>query len=275
MSVNNLFSFIAWKMNKLKRRMVFISKSDRKKIDEFKKGYPNVLSTTETLDAIIEQGKSICRYGDAEFDICQNIDKTDAWQRGSRELTERLKEILECNDKNILVCIPPFNSEYNNIKKYYGKLSFWEYYWLFRYEELRPLLKKQVYGNSFVSRDAVFYENDLERIKQIWHDKKVVFVYGKGGRFEISDVLFDNIKQREKVLIPPTNAFDRYEDILEQCMNFEMDWLFLISAGPTATVLAYDLAKNGYQALDIGHLPNCYAQYKGIISSPESLPTVR
>ena len=29
--------------------------------------------------------------------------------------------------------------------------------------------------------------------------------------------------------------------------------LILISLGPTATVLAYDLSKLGYQAIDIGH----------------------
>ena len=30
--------------------------------------------------------------------------------------------------------------------------------------------------------------------------------------------------------------------------------LILIALGPTATVLAYDLSKQGYQAIDIGHL---------------------
>ena len=30
--------------------------------------------------------------------------------------------------------------------------------------------------------------------------------------------------------------------------------LFLIEMGPTATVLAYDLFKAGYQAIDIGHV---------------------
>ena len=30
--------------------------------------------------------------------------------------------------------------------------------------------------------------------------------------------------------------------------------MFLIALGPTATILAYDLYKLGYQALDIGHV---------------------
>jgi len=31
-----------------------------------------------------------------------------------------------------------------------------------------------------------------------------------------------------------------------------------MALGPTATVLAYDLCKAGYRALDIGHLDICY-----------------
>ena len=36
------------------------------------------------------------------------------------------------------------------------------------------------------------------------------------------------------------------------------DRLMIVVLGPTATVLAYDLAKAGYQALDIGHLGKAY-----------------
>ena len=63
--------------------------------------------------------------------------------------------------------------------------------------------------------------------------------------------------------------------ILDECLKESPDKLFLLSAGPTATILAYDLAQRGYQALDIGHLPNCYDQYLGTIVAPEVLPNVR
>ena len=32
------------------------------------------------------------------------------------------------------------------------------------------------------------------------------------------------------------------------------DSIILIALGPTATVLAYDLSKRGYQAIDVGHI---------------------
>ena len=45
-----------------------------------------------------------------------------------------------------------------------------------------------------------------------------------------------------------------YDKILECCKDQAKDKLFLLALGPTATVLAYDLCKIGYQAVDIGHI---------------------
>lgn len=262
--------------NQMKNLFIFIPKEDLKKIEKYKKEFPKVLNTKETLEKIIQNKVSICRFGDAEFDICNFENKEDIYQKPSEKLTQRLIEVLETPSNNkLLICIPPFNSKYNNIKRYYGKLSFWEYYWLKRYFKLKKYLKNQEYGNSFISRDAVFYENDLNKIKKIWDNSEVVFVYGEGGRFEIKSNLFNNIKNYTEILIPPTNAFDSYEMILKRCLEEKKNKLFLIAAGPTATVLAYDLSKNGYQALDIGHFPNCYDQYIGLITSPEALPFSR
>ena len=36
--------------------------------------------------------------------------------------------------------------------------------------------------------------------------------------------------------------------------NIEKEKLILLALGPTATVMAYDLTKLGYQAIDIGHI---------------------
>ena len=41
---------------------------------------------------------------------------------------------------------------------------------------------------------------------------------------------------------------------MEAAKKTDRDRLILIALGHTATVLAYDLAAEGYQALDIGHL---------------------
>lgn len=259
----------------VKSRFEYVSKDDKNRLKKYKQEFPNVLSTSETLHLIKKNNLSIARYGDAEFDICNQENKEDEWQKPSDELTERLCEILEVEEEGFLTCIPPFDSKHNNIKNYYGSLTFWDKYWLDKYEKIRPLLTRKTYGNSFVSRDSVFYENSLEDIMELWNQKKIVFVYGNGGRFEEDSVIFSNAKICGRVLVSPTNAFERYNEILEECIKYPKDILFLISAGPTASVLAYDLYKNGYRALDIGHMPVCYRQYKGEIDSPESIPMVK
>jgi len=74
--------------------------------------------------------------------------------------------------------------------------------------------------------------------------------------------------------VPPTNAYSDYSRIYSECLSYHTEHLFLIAAGPTATVLVADLSALGYQAIDIGHISNCYHQYLGEADAPESIPLV-
>lgn len=266
--------------NKLKsfyKKYIFkVSKEELELLKEYEIKFPKVLTTKETIDYIIDNKCSLCRFGDGEFDICNQENKNDPYQTPSDELTKRLKEILQykSNDK-IIIAIPPFNSNYNNLTNYYGKLSFWQWYWLKKFSKINKLLTNEFYGNSFVSRETVFYENNYYNLKKIWENRNVIFVYGENGRFNIKSEIFNNIKYHKTILVKPTHAFNDYKEILSKCLIQDKEVLFIIAAGPTATVLAFDLAKSGYQALDIGHLPNCYDQYLGKIKSPESLPLIK
>ncbi len=64
-----------------------------------------------------------------------------------------------------------------------------------------------------------------------------------------------------RILGPERDAFLKYEQIMEAVLKTDPGRLVLIAMGPTATVLAYDLAKMGYQALDIGHIDIEYEWY--------------
>lgn len=261
--------------NLIRSNKVKVSDSDLLKLKEYEKLFPKVISTSKTLDEIIKNKASICRYGDAEFDISNQENSDDDYQLPSSELTRRLHEILKHgNSSGLIICIPPFNSKTNNIKRFYGSLSFWEWYWLNKFEKINGLFTKNEYGNSFVTRETVFYENNTNEIKKIWEGRDVVFVYGSKGRFNTASDLFDNINSKNEILISPVNAFEEYQSILNQCKKCEQNSLFMIAAGPTATVLAFDLWKLGYQALDIGHLPNSYDEYNGLIVSPEDIPLI-
>ena len=65
---------------------------------------------------------------------------------------------------------------------------------------------------------------------------------------------------------PSSNAFSAYDLLFEKALSFGKKKLFVLILGPTATILAYDLAKNGYQALDFGYIGKFYVIYKKNIS---------
>lgn len=251
------------------------TKKNKNNLEIYSQKYPKILSIYETIEWIIENNGSITRYGDGEFDICLERNNS-LFQSYSEDLSKKLKKILNAeSNKKFMVCIPPFNSKYNNTKNICGSLSFWEYYWIRNFKKISPQLSQKVYGNSFISRSDVFYETTVDHVKKIWDNKKVVFVYGKNGRFDIDSRLFDNIRLKNEIKVSPQNAYEEYKEILKECLKYEKEVLFLLAIGQTATVLSVDLYKNGYQVIDIGHFPNSYNQYLGKIISPEQIPVVK
>lgn len=257
------------KFHKFSLKYLKISKKDNLKLQKIFQEFPQVMSLNETLDYVIK-GASLCRFGDGEFNIANFLGANNNYQKSSQKLTERLNEVISepINDK-LMICISPLKSP-DHYPNWYRNLPYWEYYWLNHWHLVKDMIEYKKYGNALISRDSVFYEIDLPKIKSIWQDREVVFVVGKNGRFVFDQRLFDNIKNSEFIYVKPSHAFEDYDNILEQCLGFSKDKLFFIAAGPTATVLAFDLYKAGYQALDFGHLPNCYAEFLKEKPRPET-----
>ncbi len=82
----------------------------------------------------------------------------------------------------------------------------------------------------------------------------MLVIEGSKSRVGVGNSLFSNAAEIKRILCPSVNAFDAYQEILAQACAVPKDYLILIALGPTATVLAYDLYKAGYQAVDIGHI---------------------
>ena len=91
-------------------------------------------------------------------------------------------------------------------------------------------------------------------MKSIWDKRDVVIIEGEQSRLGVGNNLFDNMKSIQRILCPTKNAFNKYNYILDEAKTLSKDKLILIALGPTATVLAYDLNKLGYQAIDVGHV---------------------
>lgn len=224
------------------------------------------LSPVETLQQIKQNRLSIARFGDGEINIVVHAGKGNIFQYGSLDLTNKMRTVLKARLDNLLVCIPNLTVG--------GE--WWANYWQNIFDEYcQYLIYDRLYGDSWVSRSPFFwqYKQDAIRLWQdIWHNRDVVFIMGEGSRFNYHHELFDNVATKKTIVSLPTNAYSDMDRIISICQQEKTDVLFIISLGATATILAYELTKLGYQALDVGHITNCYDKvfYDG--KQPEELP---
>ena len=99
-------------------------------------------------------------------------------------------------------------------------------------------------------------------MRNIWRGKDITVISGDRVFKDIKYNVFDCAKSIEYINAPTVDAFEKYDDILSKAKKIDKDRIVCIILGPTATVLAYDLAKEGYQALDLGHIVKAYNLFK-------------
>lgn len=223
--------------------------------------YPTVESGDKAIDLIIESKASMCRFGDGEFAVIAGENR-QKFQRADERLGMRLKEVLASNDDNILVCIADTYgdlSKYNldckyNIRAYMTEEVRKQHYELLDFDK--------TYYDTYVTRPyASYIDNNtdapkkrFQNLRHIWEGRDILIIEGEKTRMGVGNDLFDNAKSIIRILGPAEHAFDRYDDLLNEALKQDKERLVLIAMGATATVLAYDLAKAGFQALDIGHI---------------------
>jgi len=212
--------------------------------------YPEVLSVNETIDIILKKKMSLSRFGDGEFSLC--FGKSIKFQEKDKNLKIKLRQILKSsNSSNCLISIPEFRA--------INHTDYWKRFWYENIKNISAMLNRNIkYGNAGVTREIDVPQ--LMSFTKIWENKIGVFIIGKDSHFEFIPELFSNLKEHYFIYGSSKNAWGNQEEILEEInkkYNFD-DCIFLISLGPTATVLAYELAEKGKQAIDIGHISNIY-----------------
>jgi glycosyltransferase family protein len=94
----------------------------------------------------------------------------------------------------------------------------------------------------------------FSQLKQIWHNRDIVIIEGEHTKLGVGNDLFENANDIKRIITVSKNAFNKYEAIIEEAKKQGKNKLILIALGATATILAYDLTKEGFQACDVGHL---------------------
>ena len=217
-----------------------------------------IASDEETLNEIINNEKSISRFGDGEFLIM--FGGSLVFQKSNKILSNRLKEILNNNDNQFLVGI---NVPYRDIYKFknHSKKHWNKFFNKYKFKLVKILNKKKKYYYAGISRFYFKYKdkpnllsNYIKKLKKIWENKNILIIEGKYSRIGVGNDLFMKAKSIKRIICPSVNAFYVYDKIIKSVLKMEEKRLILIALGPSATILSYDLYKLGYQTIDFGHM---------------------
>lgn len=216
---------------------------------------PHIMSLEETIRMIVQDHKSIARFGDGEFGLMYG-DARWRFQQKDEKLAQRLRQVVTSDEPNILIGLNNFYGDLSHqtphdadgIRSYITPAV--------RAQHMQLLNTRKVYANACITRSLSW--DIVKLLKTIWDEKDCVFIEGKLTRMGVGNDLFNNARSIQRILCPAENAFDRYEDILSEARKLPSNKTILIALGPTASVLAYDLALMGYHAIDIGHVDMSY-----------------
>lgn len=228
----------------------------------------SVMSNQETLDYIIENEASIIRFGDGEVNVMCGDSIT--YQVYEEELAESLKKILNSETtKKLLVCLP---NVFDGLKQYSVPVRLWWKRHLKEYEKFyKSISSEKHFGSTGITRPymdhkkpqaSITANNDFKKLKSIFCNQDLLIVEGFYSRTGMGNDLLDEANSVSRILCPSKDAFSKFNEILENTLKFADCKLVLISLGPTAKLLAYELAQKGIRALDIGHIDSEYEWFK-------------
>lgn len=235
----------------------------------------NIMDMQETLEYIKTKQISVARFGDGEIDLMTG--HSIPYQDYNEELAKRLKQIITMPDnEKLLVCLPDVferRERYN-----YACNSFWNSH-LKQYRNFynEVISSKKNYGSTFLSRPYIDLEDKsisgehFHKLKDFFAKKNILIVEGVYSRSGVGNDLFQGARSIERIICPSCNAYSKYRKILNTVKQYGMNKLILLMLGPTAKVLACDLAFEGYWAVDIGHIDSEYEWYKAGVTHKTKL----
>lgn len=224
-----------------------------------KKTRPEIVDAKSTVRILIHERKCLARFGDGEFELMFERLRANFQDVDSR-LAGRLREVLGSNEDNLLVAIA---DNYGSLEKYTDRAARDIRMYMtkeVRESHMRLLDLNRTYYDAYLSRPYMIYRDKtaskekFDQVKALWKDEEVLIVEGEYTRFGVGNDLLDNAKRVERIIAPAKNAFDQYQKIKDRVCMHGKNKLILAILGPTATVLSYDLAREGYWIIDIGQL---------------------
>lgn len=235
---------------------------------EYGESLVKIKPAKELLQKIIDKKYSLCRFGDGEFDHILKQNR-EWFQKYDIKMAEKLESILKSDNDKILIAIA---DNYGSLDKYNDRAAdvIRQYMTKEKRQEHMGLLDmSREYYNAYVSRPYIIYKDKdknaseiFKLYKRLFCNRNILIIEGENTKTGVNNGLLDGAYSIKRILCPDTNAYSVYDKILNNVIEFASpDDLILITLGPTATILAYDLAMQGYQAIDFGQVDNEYEWY--------------
>lgn len=237
----------------------------------------SVRSIDDTIAYLVQNRASMARFGDGEIDLIMGQDIH--FQTASRDLSRKMVTVMQAHGKDpkLMIAIPDI--------KNYGTLfrpkarQFWDSYLALNADKwLKRLNPAAPYFNAHVTRLYMDWEDKsktpgwYQAIKKVWEDRDVLIIEGEKSRLGVGNDLFDSVKSISRILCPNRNAYAHYDAVVHKVGTFPKDTLILLALGPTATVMAYDLHQQGYQAVDVGHIDIEYSWFLAGATEKQHVP---
>lgn len=212
-----------------------------------------ILSPEDTVNIIKKEKKSVIRYGDGEFYLLNG--NSIHYQSYSVLLKKCLYDIVEeyKSNKNIFIlCMPKHYFECKGMEIMKSKTIFRSW--------VRPrfMFKTRYDSDGLEYGDAfLFAETNRKIYEKIWSGNdinSIIFVHNsqiyadKFSRTYNKNVFF--------IEVPSRDAFDAVDTITDDILKLHRihnSDIVLISAGPCAKVIVWNLSKKGIWAIDTGH----------------------
>ena len=215
-----------------------------------------ILDEYETIKKI-KEGYSLARYGDGEFfRLLRNPKGISKLQVFDKRLQKKLIVVFSNPLKRLLIGIPRMDNPKPwiiNFNKGFNKFI-----------ENKRAYKESIFVSAFISRPALVGKDNqkyFDKVKTIWEDSEIVLINFNTDLLD--HYLFKRCNVDTFIQITRRDCFAQYDDILNECRkHYKKRKIFLVSAGPTATALAYDIARDKEQCIDIGQIAFEYSLFK-------------
>lgn len=222
---------------------------------------PNIKTAEETIQELINSNKSLARFGDGEILLMNGGDLY--YQNYDKRLAMRMQEILANKQENLCVAIcnvfvPPQNiierlRDTNHIEKYH---------YIYNVPLIRRMYDKYInYSMQYYSTAAVSYDY-FTIWRSFFKGKKLVLTGCKEAFDNLKFNIYDTAQELRYEFVPNKHCFSAYDETLTRLQAYDNEFLHILMCGPTACILASDLCKAGFRALDLGHLAKHYDWHK-------------